>query len=137
MLERIKKHLTDHKREYITGAVCLVVGGVVVYVWNNWEDFVENVDKVEVDNSAQVVQGIAVNSPVSITNITQVTRESLTDPGNVWKDLATGEEWNSSNLLAKAEGVSRGVLKGKTIGDIIEWADKKYQLIQKAEFATE
>lgn len=101
---RIRRHIARNKPIYIGTAVGVagVATGVILG------------RRIA---SQTVVQGIAINSPVTLTQLVTLARRG--HPGTVIRDLQTGELYASISRAAEATGMNRATVRS-LIGDRFE-----------------
>lgn len=100
-LSRVKAHIIENKRVYLTGGAGFVLGAAAVYF---------RTDDPMVSNKQ--VQYIAVNSPQTM----EVFIEALGDPGNIVQDIDTGTVYASQGQAARALGVSPSRVSDHLLG---------------------
>ena len=114
VIERVKKHIIEHKEAYIWSVIGVIVGGVTVYVWSQ--------------------QGETVSINTNLGPVTKCKRQTINNnsryqtisiygnvigrPGKPVFDTETGKRFASETLAAKAVGASpvtmSNHLKGRT-----------------------
>lgn len=125
-LERIKNHIQEHRTTYIATAVTATVTGVTVYVVMKYRG-------PSVGSSVAVKQGIAVNSPVTISNVTNIIDRALGDSGDVIKNVNTGQIFRSRGELSRDTGFSMAAIGKYFKNEISDLGGDQYEIIDKAE----
>lgn len=107
--EKFKNHLREHKKEYLIGGGCLVlgaVGGAILVASGGSYQPTQKVTNI-------LAKGTTVNQTQINVHI-----EALGDPGNIVQDLDTGTIYASQGQAARELGVNPARLsehlKGKT-----------------------
>jgi len=118
-IQKVKSHLKNNKKVYLTGGICLVVGGVIVYV-------AQGINNVAVVDSFKV----QVNSPTT-NNILQITLPSLGHPGNAVQCLDDGTIWASQGEAARALGVNPDVVSKHLHGKVASVGGKTLKKISE------
>ena len=85
--------------------------------------------------NSDVIQGIAIKSPVTIDRSLRVVVNAIGDPGNVIQDLTTGIIYASQGQAARALGVNPSVVSRHLNGKIPDVAGHIFKVLGKANIA--
>jgi hypothetical protein len=116
--DKIKLHLHNNKKAYITGGVCLVVGVTV--------GAVAMYTRPEVVQSAKQIN---LFSPKSTQNVIQIVMERAGNAGNVWIDNETGENFMSTRKLAEALGVTTKIVRDYSKGLLPDINGRQFSMV--------
>lgn len=112
---RVKKHLGENKKVYLTGAGCLCVGYILRGVLP--------IQMIQARNFAVVTY----KSPQ-----TNIILAALGDPGNVVQNRNTLETWPSQGALARSLKTSPSLVSAYFCGRIPDLKGDQYDIIGKA-----
>lgn len=106
-IEKIKNHLSENKKTYIVGGVCLVIGATSAWILSKGE--------VSLTNDSWKLIDFKWKSPTT-NNIMQTVLERRGHPGNVIRCIETGKKFASQNQAAKEMNLNAGSLSSHLNG---------------------